>query len=188
MNDAADYSVHETLRDGTSFLIRAIRPDDRERLLRHSKELSPASIHSRFLGVKRELTESDLDRFTQLDFDRHVGLAATIGTGADERFIAIGRYIRRHHLRPEDAHDAEVAFTVVDQYQGRGFGSLLLKHLAIIASRCGITGFVADVLGSNQQMLQVFANSGFQVQDSYQDGIVRVTLTLTPRGASAPTR
>ena len=47
--DAAHYHAEELLRDGGSINIRAIRPDDRERLLRHFKELSEQSRYLRHL-------------------------------------------------------------------------------------------------------------------------------------------
>ena len=127
--------------------------------------------------MKRSLSEDDLYRLTELDFVNHVGLAATVECGGDERFIGVGRYIRR-----ENVQYAEVAFAVLDEYQGHGIGTLLLKHLATIAHKNGITRFAADVLGSNHQMLEVFANSGFQVHDSYEPGVVHVSLGIDTRG------
>jgi GNAT superfamily N-acetyltransferase len=171
MIDAANYSALEVLRDGTAMLIRAIRPDDKQRLLQHFNGLSAQSIYYRFFGIKRSLSEDDLARLTELDFVNHVGLAATVQAGDDERFIGVGRYIRT-----QDPHRAEVAFAVLDEYQGHGIGTLLLKHLARIAQRNGISEFGADVLASNHQMLEVFANSGFSFHHSYESGVVRVTL------------
>lgn len=88
-----------------------------------------------------------------------------------ERFIGVGRYIRT-----ENVSRAEVAFAVLDQYQGHGIGTLLLKHLARIAQRNGIKMFGADVLGSNRQMLEMLLHSGFREQASYESGVVHVTL------------
>ncbi len=69
---------------------------------------------------------------------------------------------------------------MLDDYQGQGVGTLLLKHLARIARTGGITEFVAYVMGSNTQMLEVFANSGFRVRDSYESGTMRVSLEIGP--------
>jgi GNAT superfamily N-acetyltransferase len=167
--DAVNYSALEILRDGTAILIRGIRPDDKQRLLQHFHGLSAQSVYFRFFGIKRSLTEDDLSRLTKLDFVNHVGLAATIN--AEERFIGVGRY-----FRTGESHRAEVAFAVLDEYQGQGIGTLLLKHLARIARGKGIIEFGADVLASNHQMLEVFANSGFSFHNSYESGVVRVTL------------
>jgi GNAT superfamily N-acetyltransferase len=169
--DAMSYSASEILRDGTALRIRAIRPDDKGRLLQHFQGLSAQSVYYRFFGIKRALTQCDLSRLTELDFTNHVGLAATVETEERERFIGVGRYIGS-----EDRSRAEVAFAVLDEYQGHGVGTLLLKHLARIAQRNGIREFAADVLASNHQMLDVFTNSGFSFHQSYESGIVRVIL------------
>src|SRR5215469_11266882 len=60
--DAVNYSALEILRDGTTILIRAIRPDDKQRLLQHFQGLSAQSVYYRFFGIKRSLTECDLSR------------------------------------------------------------------------------------------------------------------------------
>jgi GNAT superfamily N-acetyltransferase len=173
MNTTANYSVSEVLRDGSKMLIRAIRPDDKRRLLCHFQGLSARSVYFRFFGLRRSLEDDDLRRFTELDFVNHVGLAATIASDGEERFIGVGRYIRKQGLP-----HGEVAFAVLDPYQGHGIGTLLLKHLAKIAQINGITRFVAEVMSNNHQMLEVFANSGFREHDSYESGVVRVILDI----------
>ena len=66
--DIAHYSAEEVLRDGGSIHVRALRPDDRERLLQHFRSLSQDSIYHRFFGLKRTLTDEELIRLTKLDF------------------------------------------------------------------------------------------------------------------------
>jgi len=166
-----DYAVDEILRDGGSIHIRAIRPDDRQRLLDHFQRLSARSVYFRFFGSKKRLTDEDLDRFTRLDFARQVALVATLREGGEERIIGVGRYA----TLAGDSGAAEVAFAVADAHQGRGIGTLLLEHLTRIARESGITEFQADVLGENNQMLQVFAASGCVVKSSVEAGVVHVS-------------
>ncbi len=168
--DIAHYSAEEVLRDGGSIHVRALRPDDRERLLQHFKSLSQDSIYHRFFGLKRTLTDEELVRLTKLDFVTHVGLVATLRDGSGERFIGVARYIRL----AEPTH-AEVSFAVLDEHQGRGIGSLLLVHLSRIARSCGIVELEADVLGDNNRMLEVFAKSGFKVHRSNSSGVIHLT-------------
>jgi acetate---CoA ligase (ADP-forming) len=167
--DAAHYSAEEILRDGGSIHVRALRPDDRARLLEHFKGLSQQSRYYRFFGLKRSLTEAELVRLTQLDFVAHVGLVATLRDATSERFIGVARYIRG-----EDPTHAEVSFAVLDEHQGRGIGSLLLDHLSRIARASGIVELEADVLGDNNRMLEVFAKSGFKVRRSNASGVIHV--------------
>jgi len=173
LEELANYLVTEVLRDSTVILIRAIHPDDKESLLRHFHGLSPESVYRRFFSPKRSLSDDDLRQLTELDFVNHVGLAATTEWDGDERFIGIGRYIRM-----ENPAHAEVAFAVLDDHQGHGIATVLLKHLAKIARMNGVIRFEADVLGSNQPMIEVFGNSGFRASESYEGGVVRVRLDL----------
>ncbi len=167
--DARNYCVDATMLDGASIRIRAIRPDDQERLHEHFRGLSEKSSYFRFMGIRRDLSPQDLKRLTELDFKNHVGLAATLTENGRERFIGVGRYICG-----DDPHRAEVAFAILDGYQGRGIGTLLLDHLSRIADANGVTEFEADVLGENRQMLEVFAHSGFKSHRSLDSGVVHL--------------
>jgi GNAT superfamily N-acetyltransferase len=169
IGDARQYCVDAAMLDGTAIRIRAIRPDDQDRLHEHFKALSERSVYFRFMGIKRDLSPDDLKRLTELDFGSHVGLAATVTEKGHERFIGVGRYICG-----ADPHRAEVAFAILDGFQGRGIGTLLLEHLRLIADANGIAEFEADVLGENRQMLEVFAHSGFETRKSLDSGVVHL--------------
>jgi GNAT superfamily N-acetyltransferase len=170
------YAVDEVLRDGSPIHIRAITSADKDLLLAHFSGLSPDSRYTRFFGAKRTLSRDELVRLTELDFADEVGFAATIIEENRERFIGIGRYFRM-----PDRTRAEVAFAVLDEYQGRGIATLLLEHLRRVANAGGVSEFIADVMASNRHMLDVFRESGFQHQSSSQDGIVRVALHTAPK-------
>ena len=170
---ARNYCVDEILRDGGSVRVRAVRPDDRERLIETVARLSEHSLYMRFFTAKRSLTEKELDFFTELDFVNHVGLAVTLREADNEQIIGIGRYIVGDG--PWDRPRAEAAFTVVDEHQGRGIGTLLLEHLAILARDRGVREFDADVLGENKAMLSVFLRSGLPVRRTTDAGVVHVS-------------
>lgn len=169
LNDARNYSADATMLDGSVIQVRAIRPDDKERLLEHFHGLSVKSVYLRFMGIRRDLSADDLTRLTELDFTTHVGLVATLTQESRERFIGVGRYICG-----KDPARAEVAFAILDGFQGRGIGTILLQHLARIAAANGVEEFEADVLGENRQMLEVFAHSGFARQRSLESGVVHL--------------
>ena len=78
---------------------------------------------------------------------------------------------------------AEVAFTVADDFQGRGLGSILFRRLATIARKKGIAVFEAEVLKSNERMLRVFERTGLPTSTRDQGAILTIVLTLDP---SAP--
>ncbi|HEV2170556.1 MAG TPA: GNAT family N-acetyltransferase [Candidatus Binatus sp.] len=166
---ARNYAADATMLDGSAILVRAIRPDDKERLHEHFHGLSEKSVYFRFMGIRRDLSPGDLKHLTELDFKTHVGLVATLVENERERFIGVGRYICG-----KDPTRAEVAFAILDGFQGRGIGTILLQHLSRIADSNGVAEFEADVLGDNRQMLEVFAHSGFERQRSLDSGVVHL--------------
>ncbi|MFL6564937.1 MAG: GNAT family N-acetyltransferase [Burkholderiales bacterium] len=151
---------------------RAIRPDDRDRVREAYSRLSPEAIYLRAFRYKKDLSESDLTRITDVDFEREVALVVTTGAGAQEAVIAGGRYVCT------DNTGAEVAFTVDERYRGLGIASRLLEHLAAIARGRAIARFDAEVLANNPAMLKVFARSGLPMERRREGSVVHVELTL----------
>lgn len=171
--DPRNYLEDERLLDGSLIHIRAIRPDDRERLLEHFEGLSPQSKYFRFFGTRRGLGESELTRLTSPDFRSHVALLATQWHEGREKVIGVGRYLVG---KGPGAQTAEVAFAVLDELQGQGIGTLLMEHLAMIAQAGGVGQFLADVLGANTRMLEMLEDSGAPVQSQFDSGVVHATL------------
>src|SRR5271155_5934910 len=111
-SDLRHYSARTILADGSSIRIRAIVPEDREKLLDHFSRLSPESAYFRFMAPKKRLTDADLDRFTILDHVRNFGLVATRFEHNDERVIGVGLYAAAPGGEHPDS--AEVSFAVDD--------------------------------------------------------------------------
>ncbi len=80
----------------------------------------------------------------------------------------------------EGPRSAEVAFNIADAHRGRGIGSVLLEHLAAAARENGITCFIADVLPTNQRMLGVFREAGYEVAHHLDDGVIEVSFDIDP--------
>jgi acetyl coenzyme A synthetase (ADP forming)-like protein len=184
---ARGHAADVLLRDGSSLHVRAIAPDDKERLRDHFHRLGPESVRQRFFGMKKELTPEDLRYFTELDFEEHVGLVGTHTGPGGEQFVVVGRYFR---LDPADdgIARAEFALAVADEWQGRGAGTVMLEQLAQLASQAGIERFEADVLAGNVHMLELLSHIGFEVAETSRGGVVRawfpVRLTEAARRAS----
>ena len=176
MTSPRSYIVTETLKDGTTVTIRAIRRDDGAGVLQAFTNLDRELVYTRFFSHKRTLTETEIRQFTDVDFDRVVALVATTRTAGGETIIGGGRYVADDAPRP--CRSAEVAFTTEEDYQGRGIASLLLQHLVGIARENGVSRLVADVLAGNQPMLTVFRRSGLPLQQRSEDGVVHATLLL----------
>jgi RimJ/RimL family protein N-acetyltransferase len=176
MIDARHFEVRETLRNGSEICIRALRPDDGERMAEAFGKLDPESIYTRFFGPKMAVTEADLRRIREIDFESYVALIATVIQDGHEVVIASSSYSRL------GADAAEVAFIVEEDYQGLGIARRLLGHLGRIAVDRGLTRFEAEVLPQNRSMLRVFTACGWPIRTRTADGTVHVTLALTASG------
>jgi GNAT superfamily N-acetyltransferase len=172
MPNAASYSAAEVLRDGGRIEIRALRHDDREGLIAAIARTSDESLYRRFFGPKHFFSEKEISFFVDVDFVNHVALVAVVDEDGRPAIVGGARYIM---VGPAQA---EVSFVVIDSYQRRGIGALLLRHLAGIARGAGIKEFVAEVMPDNITMLGVFRNSGMLECTKLQPGDVHVVLEL----------
>jgi RimJ/RimL family protein N-acetyltransferase len=164
------------LRNGVPVLIRAIRPDDRQRIIAAFHKLDPETIYTRFFTAKKELSEADLARIEASDYVRAVALVATIGEGADEVIVGAGGYTVLD--RPGEPRTAEVSFTIEEDYQGQGLSGLFMRLLTQIARERGLQRFEAEVLAGNAAMLKVFQRSGLPMHRHAEDGVVHVVMEL----------
>jgi RimJ/RimL family protein N-acetyltransferase len=174
MRDPRTYAALEVLKDGTAVTVRALRDDDRARMAQAVRSLDRESIYLRLFSYRSELTEAGLDRIMRFDPDGEVALVATVGS--DGRVIGGGRYVVDDPSASPRC--AEIAFTVVEAYHGRGLAGRLLHHLAIIARERGIAAFTAEVLAGNAGMQRVFERSGLPITTRREDGVLHVRLAL----------
>ena len=172
MIDAARYCASDTLRDGRTVEIRALRPEDLSDLIAAVGRASTQSLYRRFFGVKRDFTEKEADFFVNINFVDHVALVALVIEDGRATIVGGGRYVL---VQPGKA---EVAFAVIDEYQGQGIGGALMRHLTLIARKAALREFVAEVLPQNTSMLKVFAKCGCRMTTRREEGVVHVTLEL----------
>ena len=141
-----------TLRDGSMVLIRQVRGTDAPLLADGFARLSARSRQLRFLTPKTELSPAELRYFTDVDHHDHEALGALdhpAGNG-----VGIARYIRD----ADDPQAAEIAVTIVDDWQGRGLGTELLAQLSERARSAGIRRFTALVAADNPAMAGLLRN------------------------------
>ena len=153
------------LRDGSTVRIRVMRPSDEAGLCDLISSLSEESRWLRFYcNQNRAAIAAEAHR--EANLDQAFGLVAV--SGEEERVVGHAFYVAVKERR------AEVAFTIANDFQGRGLGSILLGQLAQVASANGIEIFEAEVVAANHRMLHVFRASGFPIEVSANAGQLRV--------------
>ena len=159
-----------------SLRVRPTRPEDIGLMAAIFDGLSPGSRLARYLIPKRKLTTAELRYFTDVDHHDHEALIAV--TRVRGEAVGVARYVRS----PEDRTSADVAVEVVDDWQGRGVGSMLVARLALRARCEGITAFTPLMSADNRRSLRLMTKTG-RVTDAVRDGATvtyRVELPVTP--------
>ena len=172
MPDAANYSAIDRMRDGRTLEIRALKPSDEADMLAAVDRIGKQSLYRRFMGAKRGFSDKERAFFLNVDFVNHVALVAVVKEADHATIVAGGRYI------VEKPGMAEIAFAVVDDYQGQGIGAVLLRHLAAIARQARLKEFTAEVLPDNTPMLKVFERSGLKFSSKRSADGVHAVLQL----------
>ena len=172
MTTVAEFSTIEVLPSGQRVEIRALTLADREDMLAAVGRTSTQSIYRRFFNVRRHFSEAEISFFLNPDFVRHVALVAVAEEGGTPVIAGGGRYVV---INPGQA---EVAFAVVDQFQGQGIGTALLRHLSSIARKAGLQELVAEVLPENAAMLKVFEKCELKVTTRREPQSIHVALRL----------
>ena len=168
------------LRDGSKVLIRQVQPADGPLLADGFARLSGESRRMRFLARKDRLSAAELRYFTDLDHRDHEALCAL--DQADGRGVGVARYVRD----AEDPRAAEIAVTIVDDWQGRGLGAELLARLSDRARSEGICRFSALVAEDNRAMAGLLRTMSASLVGR-SPGTVEYEITLMPSGKSTTT-
>ena len=154
----------EQLSDGSRIEIRPLTGADKTGLAAGLQRLSPLSRYRRFLSPTPELSATQLAYLTEVDHHDHEALVAVDPSSRDG--LGVARYVRSR----EHPEEAQVAVAVADDWQRRGLGTVLLRHLAARAREEGITSFSGLLLRDNAPMRHLLETLGqVDVKDASTD-------------------
>jgi RimJ/RimL family protein N-acetyltransferase len=150
--------------------IRRLAGGERRPVLQVFEGLSDGSRRRRFLGPKPRLREQELEQLVDVGCCGREAVVAVDPATGDA--VGIARYVRTA------AATAEVAFEVVDAWQGRGVGRRLVEALAEVAAEDGISRLSATVAVDNQAAFALMRRLGHVEWTSYEDGAYEVVVRL----------
>jgi len=160
--------------DGTTYLLRPIKPEDEPAHYEFMSRLTPEDIHFRFFGSVRELPHSEMARQTQLDYDRDMAFLAILPNGDQEGEI---HGIVQVVIDPNN-EKAEYAIMVRSDIKGRGLGRILMEKMIEFCRRKGTETFIGQVLPNNRRMLTLCESLGFSRKFIPDEEVFEVTLPL----------
>lgn len=161
------------LSDGTRVILRPLVPEDGPRIVEGFARMSPESRYRRFMSPVDELSPEMLRKLTDVDYVDRFAWAALAKDEPGRPGIGVARYVRCE----DDPQVAEAAVTVIDEYQGRGLGTLLLQALGAAALEHGIARFRGYVLEDNRAIREILEEEGARTAHDGA-GIVRVEVDL----------
>lgn len=159
--------IETTLKDGTRVHIRPIRPEDDDALVEVFHHLSPQTVYQRFFTALPELTPGMARYLSHVNYQSRLALVAEI----EGRVAGVGRY-----ERTAEADVVELGLVVLDEWQNRGLGRVLLRETIQAASANRIHSFRADVLSENRRMLRLLAQETEIVGRRIESGVLSLTL------------
>jgi GNAT superfamily N-acetyltransferase len=165
------------LRDGTKLHLRPIAPEDEPLLHEAVAAMSERTVYFRFFSPIKRMSDALAHRLAVVDYHDRFAIVATThrpgGSSQKERIVGVARYDR---ARETDV--AEVAVAVIDEFQRRGLGSVLLAELARVARGQGIRSFQLIVLPENSEMLGLLRKMGWIHQAKLSGGVYEISFDL----------
>ncbi|MAF33277.1 MAG: acetyl-CoA hydrolase [Desulfobacter sp.] len=165
------FKIEETREiDGEVVTIRPVKPVDQRRIQEHFYNLDKKDVISRFFHDKSSFVRDEGEELSQIDYIKNLTLVAIIGEFGFGRVVAVGEY-----LFDTEENNAEIAFSVSRDFQGRGIGKILIKKLAEAARENGISGMHAYTSSRNKPMVKLFKILPYKTQTSIDGDILRLS-------------
>ncbi|MGZ5405002.1 MAG: N-acetyltransferase family protein [Nocardioides sp.] len=171
------------LRDGTEAFVVPLLPANREALRQEYEHLSRETRFSRFLSAVPNLSETMLHQLVDdVDGVDHVALVLLIlSEDGTELPLGLARIIRY----PHDPTAADLAVTVVDDWQGRGVATALLDVLMRQRPK-GVERIITVIRSSNAASLAMLRRLGEVRVSQSESGTTHVVVELLGAVPRAP--
>jgi RimJ/RimL family protein N-acetyltransferase len=151
--------------------IRPLQRSDSSAVATVFHGLSPASRRRRYLAPVETLTGAMLTALVDVAPNRHVAFVAETRDGTP---IGLSRYV------VDTPGRAEIAYEVIDEWQGRGVGSRLLAALIASARENGVVTLHATLLADNDASLALLQRALPQLRIRRSNDVIAVTADLVP--------
>lgn len=155
------------------FRLGSVRPHNKKQISEGLRDMSPESIRYRFLGSKRDFSEQELQYLTTLDGWNHYAIGVEERTEL-KRGVAIIRMVRSSELETE----AEIAITIIDEYQKKGLGLFLMNLMMLAAYERKIEKLSFTFLPQNEAISKLIARIGPPIQGPQNKDYVQEFLDL----------
>ena len=172
------YAQPWTAQDGSSALIRPIRPEDEPLLIKFHETLSDRSVYLRYLQpmmLSQRVAHERLSRICFIDYDREIALVAesTDAKTGERSIVAVARLSKIH-----GTEEAEFTILVNDRFQGRGLGREIIQRLLQVGRGENLRRVIALISTDNLVMQGLCEDLGFHLSPAPEEGRVRAIIDL----------
>jgi acyl-CoA hydrolase/GNAT superfamily N-acetyltransferase len=168
------YPVEEeltvTLKDGREVMLRPALSSDAHGIRDLFHQLSEADVYTRFFHHVRSLSDAEVQRLCNVNYETEVAFVATAGSREEAHIVGQACYF----INPS-TNLADTAFMVHPDWQNNGLGTALQSCIARHAAKRGVRGFVSDILHGNTRMLRLAHNTTDSVQVKKNSDSIQVT-------------
>ena len=170
------------LPGGEAGMVRAIRPRDADRLQAYVRNLSASARRNRFLGSLSELAPTELSRLTHMDRPGELALIAFARVGSEMPMVA-----ETVQVIASNGQHCEIALSVMDAWQRKGLGTVLLWNLECQARALGASHLIGEVVRTNEAMKGLAHKAGFEIRSPFRDArLVEIIKDLSIAQAQLP--
>ena len=168
-----EYVTERKCKDGTTIILRPIKPEDEPMWHELLASCSKESIRFRFSSLIKQTTHEMASRYCFIDYDREIAIVAEVEEEDRRKLIGVGRLVA-----DANHEEAEYAVLIADRWQGRGLGGMLTDYCVEVAKRWGVKRIVAETSKDNARMVTTFQNRGFTINDEQEEDVVLVRKDL----------
>ncbi|QQE11910.1 GNAT family N-acetyltransferase [Planctomycetota bacterium] len=156
------YEQEVKLRGGEALVLRVIRPGDEAGMVKFHEGLSPLTVRRRYfdsMSLAARTKHERLVRICKPELERECAIVAMV----DGEIVAVGR-LEDH----AESGMAEFAVLIVDAWQGKGLGRVVIEELVKMGEKRGLKGIEAEMLLGNTKMRKLLKSMGFEVRDDFE--------------------
>lgn len=151
--------------NGEKIFVRPSKPVDERRIQEHYYSLPKEDVLTRFFCQKTIFGRTEMETRSHVDYVNDLTLVAVVGEFGFGKVVAVAE-----SMKLKGSNIAEIAFSVSEDYQGKGLGTFFIKKLSAAARVSGIAGLIAYTFPSNKAMIALFKTLPYKVKTVYEDG------------------
>jgi acetyltransferase len=163
------YEARVKLKGGEEVLLRPIKTTDTKLAKDFYERLSARTKYLRFFTPKKEATEDRIKKFTTVDYKASIVVIAISG----DEMVGAARYDW-----DKDEKYLEMAETVRDDWQGKGLGTVLFRHIMKIAKDNGYNSMTVLILGENKKALNILKKTVGELRMKGEGNFIRATFDI----------